>query len=650
MAEHEGHSEVREKLRLMKSPVVLSETSETSHGGAEMPNLANFGDRYTDNSIQFMRHEEAGTLEIFTDLFFAANYAVFSKTQSVTSHERVGSYIGYFGMLWMTWLVVGLYDVRFVTDSIFERLVRAVHLGAFVGFAVVAPKFDPSNQDVTTMRAMSLILMVSRLGLMIEYGSILWHVRRFKNVHISFYVQMSIHFIAAMIYLGITFRFTNSKESRVFVTWYVVGVVEVLSTFGAAIWFPVLSLAKTHLMNRLFLLTVIILGESIVVLADKVVIIVENPDSWDASIIGILTAGVATTYMVFLIYWDWMKTAYLPPLRQMLWTLIHFPFHLALVLFMQGFTQFIQWSKVIDVLNNLSTNWIIFDPAKLAHTTSEKVQQNLTAELNKFENLYPPTYVETIELIQEALGNITDISNSFWPNWGKALTNDDYELPDDENTVIFYNLFTSLLNAMENSVFAVFEIDLQKEALKEEREKGGSGEEQQSLSQNGAQIDEATWERYNLVFTYGYIAAGACLALMVLLSIIARVTPWKPWPVIRSIIYLLLALGMGLVALLNLSDDKLNTFLNTPWLLPTLCIAWTVVLLLTHIHHDIPLFFNRRSPRPGRRDTMETKSNNDSEHAQPMVHNMDDSTSYAGAGMHHGYQPAPQAQHGSEYV
>lgn len=55
MAEHEGHSEVREKLRLMKSPVVLSETSETSHGGAEMPNLANFGDRYTDNSIQFMR-------------------------------------------------------------------------------------------------------------------------------------------------------------------------------------------------------------------------------------------------------------------------------------------------------------------------------------------------------------------------------------------------------------------------------------------------------------------------------------------------------------------------------------------------------------------------------------------------------------------
>ncbi|KAL7905093.1 hypothetical protein GGI35DRAFT_489308 [Trichoderma velutinum] len=645
MAEHEGHLEVREKLRLMKSPVVESETSER---GAEMPNLSDFGDRYTDNSIQFMRHEEAGTLEIFTDLFFAANYAVFSKTQSVTSHERVGSYIGYFCMLWMTWLVVGLYDVRFVTDSIFERLIRAVHLGAFVGFAVVAAKFDPSDQDVTTMRAMSLILMVSRLGLTVEYGSILWHVRRFKNVHLSFYIQMSIHFIAAMIYLGITFRFTNSRESKVFVTWYVIGVIEVLATFGASLFFPVLSLAKTHLMNRMFLLTVIILGESIVVLSDKVVIIVENPDSWDASIIGILVAGVATTYMVFLVYWDWMKTAYLPPLRQMLWTLVHFPFHLALVLFMQGFTQFIQWSKVIDVLNNLSTNWVFFDPGALSHTTSAKVQQNVTAELQKFENLYPPTYVNTVELIQEALGNITDIPDSFWPKLGRYQTSDDYELPDDENSETFFNLLDGLLNAMENSVFAVFEIDLQKEALKEEREKGIT--EDQSLSQNGAQIDDATWERYNLVFTYGYIAAGACLALMVLLSIIARVTPWKPWPVIRTIVYFLLALGMGLVALLNLNEDKLSAYLNTPWLLPTLCIAWTVVLLLTHIHHNIPLFFNRRSPRPGRRDTSGSKASNDSEHAQPMVTNMDDSTAYTGAGTHHGYRPAPQTQHGGEYV
>jgi hypothetical protein len=40
----------REKLRLMKSPLV-----EGSERGAELPNLSEFGDRFTDPSIQFER-------------------------------------------------------------------------------------------------------------------------------------------------------------------------------------------------------------------------------------------------------------------------------------------------------------------------------------------------------------------------------------------------------------------------------------------------------------------------------------------------------------------------------------------------------------------------------------------------------------------
>ncbi|RFU75351.1 hypothetical protein TARUN_6897 [Trichoderma arundinaceum] len=619
----------REKLRLMKSPVV--EGSET---GPEMPNLSEFGDRFTDTSIEFERHEEAGMLEVFTDLFFAANYVVFSKTQSVTSLERIGSYIGYFCMLWMTWLVVGLYDVRFVTDSIFERLVRAVHLGVFVGFAVVAPKFDPNDQHVASMRAMSLILMASRLSLTIEYASILWHVRKFKNVHIPFCIQMSIHFIAAMIYLGITFRFDDQKDSRVFIAWYVVGAIEVLSTFGLSAFYSVLSLTRTHLMNRMSLLTIVILGESIVVLADKVIIIVEGPDAW---------AGIATTYMVFLIYFDWMKTAYLPPLRQLLWTVLHFPFHLALVLFMQGFTQFIQWSKVIDVINNLSTNWLVFDTDRLPRATSEMVKENMTEELNEFFETYHPQYSDTNDLISEALENITDIPNAFWPKLAKYILIEDYFLPNDSTTDLFFSIIGAIETAMENSVFSTFEIDLEGEFIKESEE-GGGIDENQTDAQFAAQVTEDTWDRYNLVFTYGYIAAGLCLGLMVILSVVARVTPWKPWPVIRTIIYLLLALAMGLLALLNLNEDKLESYLNTPWLLPTLCIAWTVVLILTHIRHDAPLFFRKHGPLPLRRGSRENKSSDESEHAQPMVANMAEPTSYSGAaGMPYDYRPAPSS-------
>lgn len=46
--------------------------------------------------ISDKQHEEAGMLEVFTDLFFAANYVVFSKELAVTSIDRLGSYAGYF--------------------------------------------------------------------------------------------------------------------------------------------------------------------------------------------------------------------------------------------------------------------------------------------------------------------------------------------------------------------------------------------------------------------------------------------------------------------------------------------------------------------------------------------------------------------------
>lgn len=71
----------------------------------------------------------------------------------------------------MTWFNVTLFDVRYATDSIFctspprltiadstynspARLNTAIQLGVLIGFVVVAPKFNPTTQDVPAMRAM----------------------------------------------------------------------------------------------------------------------------------------------------------------------------------------------------------------------------------------------------------------------------------------------------------------------------------------------------------------------------------------------------------------------------------------------------------------------------------------------------------------
>lgn len=125
--------------------------------------------------------------------------------------------------------------------------------------------------------------MTSRLCLTIEYSSILWHVRKFKKAHLPLYIQIATTFSAAMIYLGITFRF-RKENSHVFIAWYLISLLEVVLTLLISNFWTVLSFTKTHLMKRMSLLTIIILGDGIVLMAQNVVTIVKKdgvtPDAW----------------------------------------------------------------------------------------------------------------------------------------------------------------------------------------------------------------------------------------------------------------------------------------------------------------------------------------------------------------------------------
>jgi hypothetical protein len=95
----------------------------------------------------------------------------------------LASYIGFFCVLWFTWYQVSLYDVRFSVDSIFERICKALHFGVMVGFAVTGPQYETNAEGywVGTCRSLSLILMVSRIVLCVQYFSTFWHTRKYDK-------------------------------------------------------------------------------------------------------------------------------------------------------------------------------------------------------------------------------------------------------------------------------------------------------------------------------------------------------------------------------------------------------------------------------------------------------------------------------------
>lgn len=164
-------------------------------------------------------------------------------------------------LLWTTWLLTTLYDVRYTSDSVLERCCKAVHLGVMVGFAEIGTAFDPEHQIQPIFRAMSFFLTFSRLALTFQYGLVAWQIRKYAVGSRHMLLTAVTHFAAAAIYCGIAFRYAEGKNSRVYIVWYILGVVEMGLHLSWSQMSEVLTFVGTHMGERLNLLTLIVLGE-----------------------------------------------------------------------------------------------------------------------------------------------------------------------------------------------------------------------------------------------------------------------------------------------------------------------------------------------------------------------------------------------------
>jgi hypothetical protein len=193
-----------------------------------------------------------------------------------------------------------LFDVRFVVDSISERSLRAIHLGVMVGVSVIAPQYSPAEQVKETFQALSIILMVSRLTLAAQYGLAIYLRRESFKPGVGYFTKQALskdtsrtgliitcgtHVAVALIYLGIAFYFTDSKNSLVRVTWYVVGFVEACIIIAISYWFTELGFKNKALQDRMKTVTLLILGEGVIVVTEHVSTIGNNANSWSMYIL-----------------------------------------------------------------------------------------------------------------------------------------------------------------------------------------------------------------------------------------------------------------------------------------------------------------------------------------------------------------------------
>jgi hypothetical protein len=168
-------------------------------------------------------------------------------------------------------LQIALYDVRFSTNSVFARFCKACHVGIMMGFAVAIPRWDTTDSSSRTIRAyriVDLILVSSRFLLVIQYLQVVLFVRWYHRTRNQLLALTGVSFVAGCTFVGLFFAFPNGgdrKHSEIGL--YVVSGVEVVFTLGVSMVSKGLSFKHTHLVERLGLLTLIIIGEGIIGMA-----------------------------------------------------------------------------------------------------------------------------------------------------------------------------------------------------------------------------------------------------------------------------------------------------------------------------------------------------------------------------------------------
>lgn len=538
----------------------------------------------------FERHTEATNIELFYDLFFVANLTTFSTVKEVNDGRSLSQYIGFFCILWFTWYQVSLYDVRFSKDSILDRIAKIAQFGVMIGFATCGPQFNAGEKlekitgakitsytqaidpHLTTFKALSLLMMVSRLVLVFQYLQAMWICRKRQRESI---LPMSLiagtEVVAAAIYGFLVFAF-RGEHANAYITWYVVAFLEtVICTAVSSIWRSI-SFKGTHLVQRMSLLTLIILGEGVMGLAEKTQnLVVAEMFPLTGTTISDMACVVMILYFMYMLYFDWIQEHHMGTIRQQIWAFLHFPFHLSLVLAVSGANQFVAWRAGTTLTNKIT---------------------------NRLLNLYDDDKNST--LVLEDISNLIDltISGSY-----RATRNYDQAVAFTEASETMISTFTNisdtvaqgqlnetapsmelLLDTLINTVYTA--------AGFEPKENGNNATEVAGESDTGAALEKGLEESYStfkiarLVFIYFFVTMGAFIMLSGVIAWISKRNKGRIDKV-RLIASFIIGACLALLTLLAVDDSRGNGniyegFIDSPWVLPLVALVLLLVVIINH--------------------------------------------------------------------
>lgn len=519
------------------------------------------------DSLVFSQRHEANSIELFFDLFFVANLATFTAYHSITDGDYLLGYIGFFGILWSSWFQITLHDVRFARDSLYERVCKTVQFITFVGLALVGSQFNPASAkgkgNNSSFRILCFVLVISRGLLAIQYAVVFFFTyrARYSKLYLPLGLMVAIYLVSAGVFAGMTpaFKSTTQDQSKrlVYLVWYAMMGLEAVAVIGISCFWRMLSFKKTHLMERMSLLTIIVIGEGAIGVTKTVGKIMKS--GLDVEGCFLIMCIIVTLVFLWALYFDNFPHGHYGTIRQQFWSLLHFPYHLAIVGIVEG-SQQLALSRYVQ-RNALFVRNNIDQYCQVKNLDGKALQDSLLALLKKFKldgSLVTTSYDTQVKDAIYRIGNATGIcspTNATTYRWSRLAT----ETASWPNDLIEVNY------GISNGIFTGLGMKIPIDKL----------EKYSPL--------EVALEAWKIVYLYYW----SCFVVFILCSIVFLVLIKRHKTDLfdyASIVSRCLALGIG-SAMIGLYANKnvLYGALKSPMLLPICVIVLFLILVVDKI-------------------------------------------------------------------
>jgi hypothetical protein len=247
------------------------------------------------------------------------------------------------------------------------------------------------------------------------------------------------------------------QRTNVYIQWYVIALSETLTTIAVSCTFRVISFKGTHMVQRMSLLTLIILGEGVIVICKSISKIVKNEFMWTAAVVGQVISAVLIIYFVYMLYFDRIEEDHFGSIKQQLWSFAHFPLHVVLVLVLQGISLLIIWAQLVQVLHGMYADFTyVLKSANLAADGKDFANQMGAIANEWIFNRIPDRHdaAEEINAASSALANLADAY--------------DWLVVSPANTTAraqFRTASNSLVTATTKALFDSFDVNVPKEFM-----------------------------------------------------------------------------------------------------------------------------------------------------------------------------------------